>query len=170
MLEVSRDPILTPRLELRRTRAEDAPAMFEALRHPEMYAFIPRSAPTSVADVEERFVRVTQETAPDRAEQWLNWTAWLRDTGAPLGTIEATVNPDRGVSIGYLFDPRVWRRGYAHEAVGAMLDHLAACGAAGFEASIDIRNAASKALAASLGFHHVASVGADETWRRAAKL
>ena len=167
MLSVSREPIFTPRLELRRTRTEDATAMFEALRHPEMYAFIPRSAPKSVNDVERRFARVMQETAPDRAEQWLNWSIWLRETGAGIGTIEATLKPDNRAEIGYLFDPKVWRRGYAREAVGAMLDHLKAQGAVSFEASIDIRNDASKALVAALGFSHFETRGLDETWRRA---
>jgi RimJ/RimL family protein N-acetyltransferase len=166
MLNVSPDPIFTERLVLRRTRTADAAAMFEALRDPAMYAFIPRSAPTHVADLEARFARVMQETAPDRLDQWLNWTVWLRETGAGIGTIEATVKPDRRAEIGYLFDPRVWRRGYAHDAVGAMLDHLRRNGAASFEASIDIRNTASKALAASLGFAHAETRGIDETWRR----
>jgi [ribosomal protein S5]-alanine N-acetyltransferase len=166
MLQVSRDPIFTQRLELRRTRVADAAAMFEALRDPLMYTFVPRDAPTRVADVEQRFARVTQETAPTRAEQWLNWTVWLRESGAGIGTIEATAKPDHRVEIGYLFDARIWRRGYAREAVSAMLDHLKACGATEFEASIDIRNTASKALALSVGFQHVATMGADETWRR----
>jgi RimJ/RimL family protein N-acetyltransferase len=165
MLIVSREPILTPRLELRRTRAGDAPAMFEALRDPRMYAFVPRSAPVSVDEVERRFARVMQETTPDRAEQWLNWTVWLRETGSGIGTIEATVKPDHRAEIGYLFDPKVWRRGYGREAVSAMLEHLKAQGAVAFEASIDIRNDASKALAAALGFSHFETRGLDETWR-----
>ena len=166
MLVVSRDPIFTPRLELRRTRAEDAAAMFDALRDPRMYAFIPRGAPVKVADVEARFARVIQETAPDRLDQWLNWTVWLREANTGLGTIEATVKPDHRTEIGYLFDTRVWRRGYAREAVSAMINHLSQNGAASFEASIDIRNTASKALAASLGFTHVETRGIDEIWRR----
>lgn len=168
MLVVSREPIFTPRLELRRTRTADAAAMFEALRNPEMYAFIPRAAPLSVDEIERRFARVQQETAPDRPDQWLNWTVWLRDTGVGIGTIEATLKPDRRVEIGYLFDPKIWRRGYGREAVGAMLKHLITTGADVFEASIDIRNTASKALATALGFSHFETRGLDETWRRAA--
>lgn len=166
MLIVSRDPILTPRLELRRTRVEDAASMFEALRDPKMYAYIPRKAPEKLADIEARFARVIQETAPDRLEQWLNWTVWLRDTGAGIGTIEATVKPDHRAEIGYLFDPRIWRRGYGKEAVTAMLSHLRGQGAASFEASIDIRNDASKALVRALGFEHMETRGLDETWQR----
>lgn len=166
MLAIPRAPLFTSRLELRRTRIEDADAMFEALRDPEMYAFIARSAPRTVTDVEQRFARIIEETAPGRAEQWLNWTVWRRDGGAPIGMVEATIAPNAAVSIGYMFDPRCWRRGYGREAVAAMLDHLETCGARCFEASIDIRNSASKALAASLGFRHAATRGLDETWRR----
>lgn len=165
MLAVSREPLLTARLELRRTRVEDAAPMFDALRDPQMYAFIPRSAPQDVGEVAQRFARITAETAPGRAEQWLNWTVWLREDNAPIGMVEATVPADQRVSIGYMFDPRFWRRGYGREAVKAMLDHLVAHGARGFEASIDVRNAASKALIASLGFKHAKTEGIDEIWR-----
>lgn len=166
MLAVSRDPIFTPRLELRRTRLEDAVAMFEALRDPAMYAYLPRNAPHDIAEIEARFARVMQDIAPDRDNQWLNWTVWLRKTGRPLGMVEATVRPDRSVSIGYQFDPRIWHKGYGREAVSAMLDHLETHGARAFEATIDIRNAASRALAASLGFTHARTEGIDETWLR----
>ena len=167
MLALSRDPIFTPRLELRRTRLEDAAAMFEVLRDPVMYAYLPRTAPRDIAEVEARFARVMQEIAPDRADQWLNWTVWLREAAQPLGTVEATVRPDHSVSIGYQFDPKFWRRGYGREAVRAMLDHLETHGARALEATIDIRNGASRALATSLGFKHVRTEGIDETWLRA---
>lgn len=166
MLNVSRDSIRTPRLELRRTRVEDAAAMFDALRDPAMYVYLPRRAPETVQDVEARFARVTQETAPDRADQWLNWTVWVLETGVGIGAIEATVKPNNHVEIGYSFDPRIWRRGYGKEAVTAMIDALRANGAASFEASIDIRNDASKALVHALGFTHVETRGLDVFWRR----
>ncbi len=166
MLAAAAAPLMTPRLELRRTRVEDATAMLEALRDPAMYAYLPRSPPKSIADVKAHFTRITQETAPGRSEQWLNWTVWRRDDGAAIGMVEATVDAARGVAVAYLFDPRVWRRGYAREATGAMIAHLAAQGARGFEAIIDVRNAASRALVAALGFAHVQTRGIDETWRR----
>lgn len=166
MLAVSRDPILTSRLELRRTRIEDAAAIFTALLDPLMYQYVPRSAPANVAEVEQRFARVIPETAPDRLDQWLNWTVWLCDGGVGLGTIEATVKPDDRVEIGYLFDPRVWRRGFGREAVSAMIEQLSQNGAKSFEAVIDIRNTASKSLITSLNFTLFETQGLDEYWRR----
>lgn len=165
MLDISREPLLTPRLELRRTRVEDAAAMFEALRHPEMYRYVPHKTPATITDVETRFARVMQETAPDRLEQWLNWTVWLRENGTPLGTVEATINQHQAASIGYIFDPRVWGHGYATEAVKAMMDHLRTQGALVFKAEIDIQNNASKAVVTRLGFQHAFTEGADEFWR-----
>ena len=165
MLLISRDPIITPRLELRRTRVEDAAAMFEALCHSEMYRYVPHNTPRTVADVETRFARVMQETAPDRLDQWLNWTVWRRGDNSPLGTVEATINQHHAVSIGYLFSPTIWGNGYATEAVRAMIDHLRTQGATLFKAEIDIQNDASKAVVTRLGFTHSRTEGADEFWQ-----
>lgn len=165
MLDVSREPIFTPRLELRRTRLEDAAAMFEALRHPEMYRYVPHRTPATVVDVELRFARVTQETAPDRVTQWLNWTVWRREDGAPLGTVEATITQHDIAEIGYMFDPRTWGRGYATEAAAAMIEHLRAQGAVEIQAEIDVRNTASKAVAERLGLQLVFTQHGEEYWR-----
>jgi len=165
VLAASRDPLFTKRLELRRTRIADAAAMFDALRHPEMYRYVPHKTPATISDVETRFARVMQETAPDRLDQWLNWTVWRREDGAPLGTVEATVNQHDAASIGYIFDPRMWGRGYATEAVRAMIEHLRAQGALVFKAEIDVQNDASKAVAKRLGFAHISTEGADEFWQ-----
>lgn len=139
--------------------------MFEALRHPEMYIYVPHNTPTAVADVETRFARVMQETAPDRLDQWLNWTVWRSEDGAPLGTVEATINRRHSASIGYMFDPRVWGRGYAIEATKGMIGHLRAQGAHTITAEIDVRNEASKAVVARLGFEHTLTQQGEEYWR-----
>lgn len=140
--------------------------MFDVLRDPETYTYISRSAPKSVADVEEHFARLTQETAPDRADQWLNWIVWLRDSETPVGMVEATVYPDNVVFIGYVFDPRHHRRGYGYESTAEILRYLRGCGAKSFTGTIDIRHIASRALAIKLGFKHVSTAGLDETWTR----
>ncbi len=170
MLAVSRATLLTPRTILRRTRLEDAPAMFEALKAPEIYAFVPRQPPRDAGDMAAHFSRVMQETAPYRLDQWLNWTVWRREDGAALGTIEASVHGDHAVTVGYLFGLRHRRQGYARESVGAMLTELIRCGARRFEATIDIRNTPSQRLAQALRFQHEMTRGIDQIWRRDARL
>lgn len=166
MLAVSRDPIFAPRTELRRTRIADALPMFEALKDPEIYAYLPRQPPRDADDLAAHFARVMPETAPYRSEQWLNWTVWRREGGAPLGTVEASVHGDHTATIGYLFGPAHRGQGYARESVRAMLLELCRCGARGFEAIIDERNAPSQRLARALGFQHEATRGIDQIWRR----
>ena len=170
MLTVSRATLLTPRTILRRTRLEDAPAMFEALKAPEIYAFVPRQPPRDVGDMAAHFARVMPETAPYRSERWLNWTVWRRQDGAALGAVEASVRGDHTAAIGYMFGLSYRGRGYARESVGAMLEELTRCGVHGFEAVIDLRNAPSQRLARALGFQHELIRGIDQIWRRGAHL
>lgn len=170
MLAVSRATLLTPRTILRRTRLEDAPAMFEALKAPEIYAFVPRQPPRDVSDMAAHSARVMPETAPYRSERWLNWTVWRRQDGAALGAVEASMRGDHTAAIGYMFGLGYRGQGYARESVGAMLEELARCGARRFEASIDIRNAPSQRLAQTLRFQHEMTRGIDQIWRRDAHL
>src|SRR5690606_30402422 len=124
------------------------------LSDPRIYEFIAREAP-SLGELAARFARISRRTAPDRADQWLNWIVRRRSDGAPVGMVEATVRPDNVVSIAYMLSSAYWRRGYAAEAVRMMIDLLVAAGARGFEAVIDVRNEASRALVAKLGFRKV---------------
>lgn len=176
MIAASDDPIFTERLVLRPIAVAHAPAMFRVLADPALYAWIARAPPACVADVEARFTRIAQRTAPGRAEQWLNWTVWTRAEDEAIGLVEATVTPTNLVRIAYMFGSRVWGLGYASEATSAALMAMEADGATAFEATIDARNAASIALAARLGFAFVESRASEdeigggpsveELWRR----
>lgn len=176
MLNVPRMPIETERLLLRPIDPAHAPQLWPVLREPTLYAWIAREPPNALADVEARLTRISQRTAEGRADHWLNWSVWLRDTGETIGVVETTSAPTHIVSIAYMFSPRVWRKGYAAEAVGAVLQTLEAAGAQAFEATIDTRNEASRALAAKLGFTLIERRASDdiiagapsieEIWRR----
>lgn len=175
MLTLSAAPLLTERLVLRPLAAADAPAFWPVLRDPALYQWIARAPPASLAEVEARFARIAQRTAPGRDDQWLNWTVWRRETA--LGLVEATARPDHSVLVAYLFASGAWGRGYATEALAAAIAALEQAGAARFEATIDTRNAASRALVARLGFHRAETRASDdiiagapsqeEVWRRA---
>jgi [ribosomal protein S5]-alanine N-acetyltransferase len=176
MIEVSREPFRTERLLLRPVAAADAAAMWPVLGDPALYQWIARSPPASLAEIEQRFGRISQRTAEGRADQWLNWTAWLPDGLSAVGIVETTVTPTYVASIGYLFGRAFWGRGYASEAVAAVIALLGAAGVVAFEASIDTRNLASRALASRLGFTLIETRPSDdiiggapsmeEVWRR----
>jgi len=56
--------------------------------------------------------------------------------------------------IGFILHPDHWGQGLAHEAVGAVIDHVFAhFDIPAITADVDPRNAASLALLAKLGFH-----------------
>jgi RimJ/RimL family protein N-acetyltransferase len=65
--------------------------------------------------------------------------------------------------IGFIFHPSCWGRGYAREAVAAVVDHLFATTAIpAVTADVDPRNAGSLALLADLGFRETGR--ASRTW------
>lgn len=163
MLRVPEAPLCTVRLTLKRLRAEDAAAMWSVLRDPEIYRWVDRAPPADESEIGARFARITASGA-GAPDQWLNWTVWTDEE--PVGLVEATVRPDRSVAIAYMFARRIWRRGYAREAVAALIALLVTLGAASFEAAIDVGNTASIALAKSLGFKRSgAAANGEEMWR-----
>ena len=178
MLAASLAPIETEQLTLRPVDAAHARQMWPALREPQLYQWIARDPPSALVDVEARLQRISVRIAEGRDDQWLNWTVWLRESDEAIGIVETTVPPSHVVQIAYMFAPRIWRQGYASEAVRAVLATLEAAGAVAFEATIDTRNAASRALAAKLGFRLIETRRSDdiiagapsleEVWRREA--
>lgn len=165
MLNVTHGSLRTPRLSLRRVQVEDADALWEALRDPLVYAWIAREPPASPAAMRTRLERITQELMPGRSDQWLNWTIWF-DCEA-IGIVEATVHPDHSVALGYMLSPKHWRRGFAREAVSAVLRELFAKGAKRIDATIDTGNTASEALVHALGFTIVEArpLEREHVWR-----
>lgn len=145
---------------IERLTADHAPLLFDLLREPALYRFIPDHPPASVAALEERFRRLSRGAPPGRGEIWLNWILREITGGHPIGTLQATVIPaQRRASVAYLVRADRWRQGLGREACAWLLDHLAAAGAVSLlEARIDVRNLASQRLIESLGFEVVAVV------------
>jgi len=78
---------------------------------------------------------------------------WDSPPRAELAQADAFISASRSIGIGYCFDEPVWGKGYATEAVRAMLQW--AYGALDLnrvEAELDTRNAASARVLEKLGF------------------
>ena len=146
------EPIETERLLLSPLRPEHAAQMWEVLREPALYTWIPRDPPDDVAAVERRFRAVSVGQSADGREQWLNWTAWLRTTREPVGLFEAAVQEDRKAYVAYRIRLALWRQGYAIEGMRAVINTLFSSGVREIEAEIDSRNLRSLSLVSRLGF------------------
>ena len=82
---------------------------------------------------------------------WLNYALLERARGVYVGTVQATVLAERQALLAYQVFPHAWRRGIAKEACAALLRVLRESFAVEtVRAHVDTRNAASRALLASL--------------------
>lgn len=107
--------VLEPQVE---THAQE---MFDVLSDPAIYEF-EGEPPHSVAWLRERYRKLESRVSPDGSQRWLNWV--VRAQGVPIGYVQATVFHDGRAAIAYVLASRWWGRGYASEAVAAMLDEL----------------------------------------------
>jgi putative acetyltransferase len=157
--------LVTPRLRLVPQAAVHAEAMFEVLSDPRIYEH-ENEPPASVAALRERYARLESRRSSDGSEQWLNWVVEGPGRGL-IGFVQATVTAGGTTWIAYEFASRHWGRGYASEAVAAMIDHLGARhGATTLRAVLKRSNARSMRLLRGLGFEPIeapaGSIEADE--------
>lgn len=151
-------PIRTARLLLRPISPADAEAMHAYKSDPDAVRYVPY-APLTLADVERRIATTWSNTRFAQEGDAVSLSVEDRATGALLGDVVLfwRSETDRAGEVGYIFDPRVAGRGYATEAVDALL-------ALGFDglglhrivARIDERNASSARVAERLGFRREA--------------
>ena len=150
-------PLASERLDLEPLRVGHAEALYAGLREPSLYQYETEQPPADLEALRTRFAQLA-EGSGDEAEVWLNWVAVRRDDGTAVGYVQATVAPQRAeATVGYLVLRAYQQRGFGREAVAAMCDHLAASGVRTLHAWIDVRNAASVALAEALRFQRVST-------------
>jgi len=110
----------TPRLLLRRPHASDAGAIFSRYAvDPDVTRYVGWAAHKSVDD--------TRGFLAFDDSQWEKWPAgsflcWARDSGALLGGTGLLFETPQRAMTGYVFARDSWGRGYATEALGAMVD------------------------------------------------
>ena len=147
-----RGALATPRLSLEPLTPAHAEPMFEGFADPALYRWINAEPPPTVDELRDRFERIANPYAPG-GELWLNWAVRVNDGGVYAGLIEATVRQDRVVFLAYYVFTAFARRGIAHEACTAVIEHLwRAYDATEIRADTDYRNVPSRCLVESLGF------------------
>lgn len=147
------DVIRTERLLMRRFAHGDTPAMHRLLSDPQAMAY--------------------WSTPPhERLEQTAEWVASEVDSPADVSddfvvTLDGALIGKFGCwrlpEVGFLFDPAVWGRGYASEAMAAFIARRRALGPGELTADVDPRNAPSLRLLGRFGF--VETGRAARTWQ-----
>lgn len=161
------EPLTTERLLIRNFAPADAEAFFAYKALPASTAF-QFWRPKTLGEIEE-FISRMQSVETDAAGEWLQLALCAREGGALVGDAGIHFVDKEQAEIGYTLSPAHRGRGYATEAVPAILGYL-------FEplqkhrvsASVDPRNTPSAAVLERLGFrkeaHHMKSVWMDGRW------
>lgn len=142
----------TDRLRLRRSRVDDAEVISRYRSDPEVHRTQgwERTDPDGVrADIEQMSGR-----QPGEGGGWVQFSVEERDGGQLVGDVG--ISPADGepgvMKVGYTIDPAYQRRGYATEAVGALVDYVfATLGADVVRAYADADNVASHRVAEKVG-------------------
>ncbi|WP_277978733.1 GNAT family N-acetyltransferase [Sphingomonas phyllosphaerae] len=137
--------LATARLVLRARVPDDAEALFAAMGDATAMTWWSHAPAESVAALRERFI------ARDDGS-WRTWAVTHADDDVAIGFVAAGEKRAGVVEIGYLLVPAAQRRGYAREAVGAVIGQLFAEGYRRVFADTDPANVGSNRLLEALGF------------------
>ena len=158
-------PIRTERLLLRPIAADDAEAMLRYKSDADNVRFVPYG-PLGLAEIEERIATRWAGTRFEKQDDAVCLAVVEQESGCLVGDVVLfwRSETDREGEVGYILDPAFSGRGYAAEAVGALL-------ALGFDglglhriaARIDERNVASVRVVERLGFRREARL-VESSW------
>lgn len=170
MPDVGFTEIRTARLVLRRFRPDDAARLAEYRSDPEVACYQGWDAPFAL-DTAEAFVAALADAHPDTPGEWFQLAiAEAGGDGRLVGDVGVFVDGDepRLARLGFTLAPDAQGRGYATEAVTAVLGYLFGRGKHRVSADCDVRNAASAALLERVGMrreaHHLASAWWKGEW------
>ena len=144
--------LTTDRLVLRRFRPSDAESLAAYRTLPEVARYQSWQAPYSVEKA--RYAIETMAAMDPDEPGWFQYAVELTDGHVHIGDVGVNLHDNRRqADIGYTFAPPWQGRGYATEAVRAVLDHLFRVkGVHKVSAECDARNGPSYQLLERVGF------------------
>ena len=146
-------PLRTPRLVLRAFRPQDVDALLVIHSDPEAVRYVPYP-PRDRAGVVAVLERKVASTRLAAQGDLLELAVTLADDDTVIGDLLLALRSveHETLEVGYIFSPAWGGRGYATEAVRALLDlAFGELGARRVVARVDARNSASRALLERLG-------------------
>ena len=149
--------LLTPRLALRRLAPSDVEAMFEYRSRPDVARF-QTWEPQSLEQVHS-FVEGLLNVEPDTPGAWFQLAITLQESGLLIGDcgLHFLAEETRQAEVGITLAPAYQGKGYATEALEAVLDYLlVTLGKHRVCATVDPRNRPSVALLKRVGMRQEA--------------
>ncbi|MGH3383796.1 MAG: GNAT family N-acetyltransferase [Nocardioidaceae bacterium] len=163
------EEIETERLVLEPLRIDHATELAPVLDDDGLHTFI-GGRPATEDELRARYVRQAVGHSADGAEGWLNWVVRRRDSGAAVGTVQATLaHQDRGMTaaVAWVIASPHQGHGYAKEAAAAMAEWLLRGGVDGLVAYVHPDHGASINVATHLGLSPTETVEDGEVrWVR----
>lgn len=158
-------PIRTERLVLRRFRDDDRPGFLAYRRHPDVARYQSWDVDYADAAADSFFAEMT--TAPVwRPGEWFQVA--VEHDGTLIGDVAFWPDPDGAeVEIGYSLHPDHQGKGFASEAVAALVRALREQGARTVVAGCDVDNVASARLLERLGFARAGVQDGERIYRLA---
>jgi len=156
-------PIIeTKRLVLRRKKDDDIPDMMKMFNDDVVREFVGGHPPRDERSI-TKMIRHRGET---------EWAVTLKDTGEYLGEIEITNIIDGYLGeIGYMFLQEHWGKGFANEAVTAMIEYAQnVLNLKRLYADIEDKNGRSIKLIEKLGFEFIAVLPESNFYGRIADV
>lgn len=160
------DVIETDRLRLRPFTLDDAPALFEVFRLPEVARWSGTAMP--MTDVAEAVARIERWSTRGGSHPATGvFTIDLLDSGAMIGTallvpLPPSAEVDRDdFEVGWHLHPDAWGHGYATEAAAVLLARGFGSGMTEIFAVTDPDNQRSQAVCARLGME---ALGLRSSW------
>ncbi|MEU8618458.1 GNAT family N-acetyltransferase [Streptomyces sp. NPDC048623] len=142
-------PLRAARLDLEPLRLDHAAELTGALADPALHLFI-GGAPLAEPELRARHERLLAGPPDPATTMWCNWVLRLRETGAAIGTVQATVAPG-GAEIAWVLGTPWQGRGLAREAAVVLADWLRQRGAPSLIAHVHPDHHASAAVAGAAG-------------------
>ena len=159
----------TSRLILEALESQHASEMVAVLAAPELYAFT-GGEPPAEGTLRARYRRQSVGHSPTDDAGWLNWVIRMKETGAAVGYVQATLAVADDVlvaDIAWLVTPSAQNQGIATEASGIMLTWLLDHQVMKVRAFIHPDHDASARIAQRLGLTSTSVVVDDELlWER----
>ena len=150
ILVLTAQPLKTARLTLEPLGVRHAAEMVAVLADPALYEYI-GGEPPSEADLVARYTRQTSR------DDWLNWILREQASRDAVGTVQATLRGS-AAELAWVVSTGAQGKGYATEATAAVIGWLRENDVREFVAHVRPDHAASRAVAARLGFQPTESI------------